>query len=65
MRRRFFNNSSVREGAVMQFEHSVTYTFPFDCVVDLFLVGGGAVEALLIIQAITGMVDVVGLPVRF
>lgn len=41
MRRRFFNNSSVREGAVMQFEHSVTYTFPFDCVVDLFLVGGG------------------------
>lgn len=25
----------------MQFEHSVTYTFPFDCVVDLFLVGGG------------------------
>ena len=43
MRRRFENNfnSGVEEGDIVQFEESTTYTFPFNCVVDLFLVGGG------------------------
>lgn len=65
MRRRFENNfnSGVEEGDIVQFEESTTYTFPFNCVVDLFLVGGGGeVEVVLLMMvAIMDMVDVVDL----
>lgn len=64
MRRRFLNNSIAKEDNIVQIEHSMTYTFPFDCFADLFLVGG-AVEALLIIAAIMGMADAAGLPGQY